>query len=191
MPRVPFLRKMRGKAWVFQEKIGIDLEILTLDALREMEEQGIPRTEEELAKRCMIGVDPEFPLKVNEGDFIVAGHGTGYSIACLDGMEEDPHDLAYASKAILGAGVAAVLCESNTLPFLRNSIGNGLPIIQCKEITQKVSQGDELEVDLEAGSINNLTKGEVLRFSPLPEFILALIEAGGSYPQLVSELESS
>ncbi len=187
MPRAPFSRKMRGKAWVFPDRIGIDVEILSLEIVQHMVESGIPRTEEELSKYCMIGVDPEFTRKVSTGDFIVSGAGTGYSIACLDGMDEDPHDLAYASKAILGAGIAAVLCESCTFPFLRNSLDNGLPLVQCKGITQKVKQGDELEVDLEAGVINNLTTGEDLHFTPLPGFILSMMEVGGSYPQLVQQ----
>ena len=50
----------------------------------------------------------------------------GYSAACLDGDPDDPHALAYASKAILGAGVAAVLCKSRNFTFLRNSIEHGL-----------------------------------------------------------------
>lgn len=190
MPRAPFARRMRGRAWVFPRRIGIDTEILTLDILAEMKKRRIPRTEEELGRMCMVGVDPEFPKKVSLGDFIIAGPGTGYSIACLDGMAEDPHDLAYASRSILGAGVAAILCESCTFPFLRNSLDNGLPVVQCRGITEKVNQGDELEVDLEAGVVRNLGSGAELRFTPLPPFILAMIEAGGVYAQLRAQKRS-
>jgi len=44
---------------------------------------------------------------------------------------------------------------------------------------QKVEDGDELEVDLEAGVVRNLTKGEEYKFSPFPDFALEIMRAGG------------
>jgi len=40
----------------------------------------------------------------------------------------------------------------------------GLPVIQCD--TDRIDEGDELEVDLEKGKVVNKTKGIELNFSP-------------------------
>lgn len=58
----------------------------------------------------------------------------------------------------------------------------GLPIIEYKGIKQKVKEGAELEADLRAGEIKNLTTGEVLEFTPLPDFLLDILEADGIEP---------
>jgi len=43
--------------------------------------------------------------------------------------------------------------------FFRNTVHIGLPVIEFKGIKSKVKQGDELEIDLRAGVIKNLTSG--------------------------------
>jgi len=181
---MPESMKLRGRAWVFLGLMDADWQICPLDAVLELRERGIPLTTEELGKYCMTGADAEFPQKVKQGDFIVAGEGMGYSAACLDGDPDDPHTLAFASKAIIGSGVAAVLCESSNFTFLRNSIDHGLPVVECQGIIEQVSQGDELEVDLKEGVIHNITTDKDLCFPGLPDFILEMLEAGGLYPKL-------
>ena len=181
------LGKMKGQAWVFEEgPLDVDWEICAFELLRELRAKGIDTNYEELGKYCMVNVDPDFPKKVQPGDFIVGGESTGYTAACLDGDPEDPHALAYATKAILGAGVAAVLCESCNFVFLRNSLDHGLPIVECKGVMEKVRQGDELEIDLHAGLVKNLTTGEEMSFPILPDFILQTLADGGVYSQLAA-----
>ena len=154
-------KKMRGSAWVFQGLLDVDWEILAFETLREIRGSGKPLTYEELGKYAMTKVDPDFPKKVQKGDFIVAGESMGYG-----------HDHDAASMAIRGAGVAAVLCESTNYNFLRNSIDHGLPVIECRGINNIIKQGDKLEVDMEAGTVKNLGMGAELQFTPFPEFIL-------------------
>ena len=50
--------------------------------------------------------------------------------------------------------------------------------------------GDELEVDLAKGTIRNLTSGKTLSFVPYPDFLIAIIEAGGLYKQLTTQVKS-
>jgi 3-isopropylmalate/(R)-2-methylmalate dehydratase small subunit len=92
--------------------------------------------------------------------------------------------------AIRGAGVGAVLCESSNGNFVRNSIDHGLPVVEIKGISTAVTQGDQLEVDLANGSCRNTTSGMVLRFAPLPDFLLEILAAGGVYPMLEHKLSS-
>jgi 3-isopropylmalate/(R)-2-methylmalate dehydratase small subunit len=134
-------------------------------------------TEEDYGKLCMINIDPEFPNKMNRGDFIIAGENMGYG-----------HDHESAPMAIKGCGIASVICESTNRNFLRNSIHLGLPVIECKGIKGRVNEGDELEVDLGRGRIKNLTTGEDIDFSPFPEFMLEIIDAGGLYSLIRKKL---
>jgi 3-isopropylmalate/(R)-2-methylmalate dehydratase small subunit len=169
------IKKLRGKAWVFGDILDVDFDICPIEATRGGE--GRPRTEKDWAKYCMTNIDPEFPKKVKEGDFIVAGENMGYG-----------HDHESGPLAIKGCGVSAVICESTNRNFFRNAIHIGVPVIECRGIKSKVKQGDELKVDLRAGVIKNLTTSEELGFSPYPAFLLEIIEAGGLYPLLKEKL---
>ncbi|MDO8567548.1 MAG: hypothetical protein Q7R57_02400, partial [Dehalococcoidales bacterium] len=168
------IARMRGKAWVFPQLLEIDFHLLPFETVRMLRDRGIPRTEAELGKYALTGVDPDFPKKVRRGDFIVGGESMGYG-----------HDHNDACKAIKGAGVAAILCESTNAYFMRNCIDHGLPIIEYRGITRLVKQGDELEIDLEAGTVKDLTGGSNLDFTPFPQFILQILADGGLYPHLV------
>ncbi len=161
---------LKGKAWVFGDILDVDFDICPIEATKIGEK---PKTEKDWGKFCMTNLDPEFPNKVKEGDFIVAGTNFGYG-----------HDHESAPLSIKGCGVSAVICESTNRNFLRNSVHIGVPVIELPGIKSKVSQGDELEVDLRAGTLTNLTTGETLTFPPYPDFLLEIIEAGGLYPLL-------
>jgi 3-isopropylmalate/(R)-2-methylmalate dehydratase small subunit len=172
-------RKMRGKAWLFKGLLEVDRDLCPYEVVRALGDRGIPQTYEEMGKYAMIGIDADFPKKVGKGDFIVAGEGMGYG-----------HDHDHPCKAIRGAGVAAILCESTNTNFLRNCIDHGLPIVECRGISNILNQGDNLEVDLEVGRVKNLTRGGEMRFQPFPEFILDILDAGGLYPQLEQQLKA-
>jgi 3-isopropylmalate/(R)-2-methylmalate dehydratase small subunit len=163
-------KKLNGKAWVFGDILDVDFDICPIEATKSGDR---PKTEKDWGKYCMTNLDPEFPNKVKEGDFIIAGLNFGYG-----------HDHESAPLSIKGCGVSAVICESTNRNFLRNSIHIGVPVIELPGIKSKVSQGDELEVDLKAGTVQNLTTGTTLTFSPYPDFLLEIIEAGGLYPLL-------
>jgi 3-isopropylmalate dehydratase small subunit len=89
------------------------------------------------------------------------------------------HDHFQANMAIKQCGISCVIAESFDRNFFRNSIAIGLPIIEYKNIKLKVRQGDELDVDLHAGIIKNLTSGEMMKFTPFPSFLQEILELGG------------
>ncbi len=78
------VEKKQGNAWVFEGILDVDWEICPFETLRELRAKGTPITNEELGKHCMVKVDPDFPKKVQNGYFIIAGENMGYGHgACL------------------------------------------------------------------------------------------------------------
>ncbi|MDR0767192.1 MAG: 3-isopropylmalate dehydratase small subunit [Methanosarcinales archaeon] len=128
----------------------------------------------ELAKHVLEDADPEFAKKVQKGDFVVAGNNFG-----LGSSRE------HAPTIIKMAGVSAVLAKSFARIFYRNAINVGLPVLICD--TDQIDEGDQLEVDLEGGTIKDVTKGIVLTFSPLPAAMITILNDGG----LVAHIEKN
>lgn len=120
----------------------------------------------ELAKHVLEDADTEFAKKVRQGDIIAGGKNFG-----LGSSRE------HAPRIIKISGVACVLAKSFARIFYRNAINVGLPILEVD--TDRIDEGDELEIKLSEGKIKNLTKDEELTASPLPPFMLKIIEDGG------------
>lgn len=124
--------------------------------------------DEELGSYAFEGYDPTFTDRLDEGDVIVAGANFG-----LGSSRES------AAVAIRNAGVAAVVAESFARIFYRNAINVGLPIAAIPGITDTVSAGDTLRIDVGAGTAENVTTGETYSFTPLPSDLLEILDAGG------------
>jgi len=122
----------------------------------------------DLAKHAMAGLDPDFPEKAQKGVIVVGGKNFG----CGSSREQAPLALKYA-------GVQCVVAEFFARIFFRNAINIGLPVIECRGISAAVETGDEVSVDFEAGEVLNLTKGQTLRGTKLPPFILEILSDGG------------
>lgn len=122
----------------------------------------------ELAKHALEGLDPAFPEKAKKGVVLVGGKNFG----CGSSREQAPLALKYA-------GVKCVLAESFARIFYRNAINIGLPVIECKGISEAVRTGDELTVDFEAGRIENVSNGKKFQVEKLPQFILEILSDGG------------
>ncbi len=122
----------------------------------------------ELASHCMEDLDDKFISKVQKGDVMVAGKNFG----CGSSREHAP-------ISIKAAGISCVIAETFARIFYRNSINIGLPIIECPEAAIDISDGDEVEVDFDKGSIKNLTTGKTYQGQPFPEFMQEIISADG------------
>lgn len=124
--------------------------------------------EVELAKHCLEDLDPDFVHKVQPGDIIVAGEDFG----CGSSRE-------HAVWAIRGAKVQTVIAKSFARIFYRNAINCGFYIIELPDASEKISDGDELEIDYKIGLIKNKSTATNISFDPLPEFALDIINDGG------------
>ena len=150
---------LKGSAWKFGDDISTDhIAPGRYFHLR----SNLP----ELAEHVLEDADAEFAGKVKAGDFVVGGNNFG-----LGSSRE------HAPTIIKVAGVSAVLAKSFARIFFRNAINVGLPALICD--TDKIDQGDELNVDLTSGTIENRTKGTVIEFTPLPAVMVKILQDGG------------
>jgi 3-isopropylmalate/(R)-2-methylmalate dehydratase small subunit len=126
---------------------------------------------DELASHCMEDLDPAFVKRVQPGDVLVGGEDFG----CGSSREHAP-------IAIKASGVAAVIARSFARIFFRNAINIGLPVLVSPEAANEIAAGDELEVDLAAGTIRDITRGKTYQAQPFPQFLQDIIAAGGLIP---------
>ena len=122
----------------------------------------------ELASHCMEDIDKTFVSRVKHGDIIVAGENFG----CGSSREHAP-------IAIKASGVSVVIAKSFARIFYRNAINIGLAIVECPEAAEGISEGDNVEADLDNGIIRNITTGREYKTAPFPEFVQKIIENGG------------
>ncbi len=122
----------------------------------------------ELAAHCMEDLDATFVKRVAKGDIMVAGSNFG----CGSSREHAP-------IAIKASGISCIIADTFARIFYRNAINIGLPIIECPEAAQDISEGDRLEIDFDTGLITNLSKQVTYKGVPFPEFMQQLIAADG------------
>jgi len=155
---------LKGKVFKFGDNISTDLiapgRFLYLRS-------NLP----ELAKHTLEDADPTFVGRVKKGDFIVAGRNFG-----LGSSRE------HAPLIIKMSGVSAILVRSVARIFFRNAINLGLPVLICD--TNKINDGDTLEIDLKTGEVADLTSKTKLYVNPMPEIMLHILEEGGLVPYI-------
>ena len=155
---------LKGKAFKFGDGISTDHIIPGRYAhLR----SNLP----ELAKHVLEDADLTFATRVKAGDFVVGGSNFG-----LGSSRE------HAPLVIKMAGVSAILVKSVARIFFRNAINLGLPVLICD--TDKINDGDELEIDLTAGTVADITSGAQLTFGRIPEVMLEILNQGGLVPYI-------
>ena len=148
-----------AKVWKFGDNIDTDV-IISARYLNTSDEKF-------LASHVMEDIDPNFVKKISVGDVIVAGENFG----CGSSREHAP-------IAIKSAGICAVIAKSFARIFYRNSFNMGLLILDCNE-TDEINEGDELKIDVNQGTISNLTQNKTYKFQPIPPFMQELIKSGG------------
>ncbi len=151
------MNKFTGKVWVLGDDIDTDIIIptdyLALPTIEDMKQYGFSPLRPELASR------------IQEGDIIVAGKNFG----CGSSREQAP-------EIIKALKVACVIAKSYARIFFRNSINNGLLLIENDQIQDVVKEGDMLTVQM----------GEYLQLgdrtfpiASLPDNLMDIINAGG------------
>jgi 3-isopropylmalate/(R)-2-methylmalate dehydratase small subunit len=132
---------------------------------------------EDIKQHAMEGVDPEFVKKFKPGDIIVAGANFG----CGSSRE-------HAAIALKAVGVSVVLADSFARIFYRNAINLGLPLLVSPGITDQVSSGDQLKIDLETGVVHNKATGAELNVEPMSAYVFDIIESGGIKPLVKNQM---
>src|SRR2546428_11985195 len=131
----------------------------------------------ELAKYVFEDLDPSLRQRIGVGDVLVAGENFGQGSS----GERAP-------IALQGGGISCSVAVSFARIFYRNAFNVGLPVVECRDVHARASDGDELDVDLATGAIRNVTRGETYEGTPVPEFMQRLLAAGGIVGYVRAEL---
>ncbi len=161
--------KYKGKIWKFGDNIDTDA-IIPARYLTTSDPDI-------LAKHCMEDADPEFVNHIHIGDIIVAGENFG----CGSSREHAP-------IAIKAAGISCVVAKSYARIFYRNAFNMGLPIFESADLWEKMSDGQEIEVDGDKGVIMIINSAfKPISIQPIPPFMQELIEDGGLMAHLAKK----
>lgn len=120
----------------------------------------------QLAAHVLEDLDPTFHKRVRSGDILVAGENFG----CGSSREQAP-------IALKAAGVRVVVASSFARIFFRNAINIGLPLLEIGE--HAILDGAQLEVDLEAGIVRDVSAEKIYKAQPLPAVMFTILKAGG------------
>jgi len=159
---------MNGTCWKFGHNIPTDMITPTAYVMKGMGE---------MVKHVLENANPDFPKNVKAGDIIVAGRNFG----CSSGR-------AIAPKAIKATGVSVVIAEFFSRTFYRNGPEIGLPVLEVPGIHDLVETGHRLRVDIEAGTVENLTTAKTIQGRAPTGLLLDMLRAGGLIPLLKSDL---
>ncbi len=139
----------------------------------------IPEEYEKLGNYAMIGLpEPLYPERyVDEGELdssypiVVAGRNFG----CGSSREHAP-------IALGSAGCKLVLAESFARIFFRNCVATGelYPCDITDRLCEVLKTGDEVKVDLDAGTVTVTASGSEHAIKPLGE-VRPVIDAGGLF----------
>ena len=119
----------------------------------------------ELAQHCMEDIDKDFIKNVKPGDIIVADKNFG----CGSSREQAP-------EIIKALGIQCVIAKSFARIFFRNSINNGLLLIEQPDLHDDIKEGDEVTVVMNEHVDYN---GKQYPIASLPENLMSIIQAGG------------
>ena len=128
-----------------------------------------------LARHCLASLRPEFPGSVRAGDVLVAGANFGIGSS----REQAP-------QALRALGVGAVVAQSFGGLFYRNAINLGLPVLVCAD-TSRLADGAHAVLDLASAQLR-LDDGSLVACEPIPDFLRAILAAGGLVPHLKARL---
>ncbi len=164
--------KIEGRIWKFGSDVDTDA-IIPARYLNQTDPN-------ELAKHVMEDERPEFPKSVSKGDIIVAGKNFG----CGSSREHAP-------LALKASGISCIIAESFARIFYRNSLNLGLPLLESKEASENIKDGDKVRVDISTGEIYDITQGKRFFSKPIPPFMQELIKEGGLIPYLRKKLKKN
>lgn len=172
---------IRGKAYVLGDDVDTD-QIIPAEYLSY--NPSIPEERKYFGKYACVGVpagqrglpDGDTPF-VAEGDFtspytIIIG---GRNFGCGSSREHAP-------LALAEAGLKAVVAEFYARIFFRNCINGGylMPCETGTRLVGEITTGDDVEIDVDAGTLTNHTSGKTYSLNPLGD-VKPIIDAGGVF----------
>ena len=151
------MAQFSGKVWVLGDDIDTDIIIPT--------EYLALETVNDMAPYAFSPLRPELAGLIKEGDIIVAGKNFG----CGSSREQAP-------EIIKALGIQCVIAKSFARIFFRNSINNGLLLIEQPDLYDDMKEGDTIDVVMNQHVDYN---GKEYPIASLPENLMSIIQAGG------------
>ncbi len=124
---------------------------------------------EEMAVHAMEDIIPDFSKKIKGEDWIIVA---GKNFGCGSSREHAP-------RAILCAGIKAIVAESFGRIFYRNAINVGLPVLIYPDITKKVHQSDFIKINFQDGLITLYNPERKISIEKYPPQLLSILKSGG------------
>lgn len=152
----------------FSAKIYTMGDDIDTDIIMPTEYLALP-TVEDMKPYAFSPLRPELAGLIQPGDAIVAGKNFG----CGSSREQAP-------EVIKAMGIRCIVAKSFARIFFRNSINNGLLLIES-DLYDHVKEGDVMEVEVGRKITVN---GESYPISELPENLLEILDAGGLVPAM-------
>lgn len=149
--------KFKGKIWILGDDIDTDIIIPT--------EYLALKTVDEMKEYAFSPLRPELASKIEVGDIIVAGKNFG----CGSSREQAP-------EVLKSLGIKCVIAKSFARIFFRNSINNGLLLIENEEFPDNSIEGTTVEVELNQ---NIIYDDKEYKIQPLPDNLMKIISEGG------------
>ncbi len=151
------MEQFTGRVWILGDDIDTDIIMPT--------EYLALKTVEDMKPFAFSPLRPELAAQIQPGDIIVAGKNFG----CGSSREQAP-------EVIKALGIRCVIAKSYARIFFRNSINNGLLLIENDALQADVKEGDTLSVTVgEAIALGEKT----YPIASLPENLLEILNAGG------------
>ena len=129
---------------------------------------------EEVAVHAMEDAIPDFYKKIEGEDWVIAA---GKNFGCGSSREQAP-------RAILYAGIKAVVAESFGRIFYRNAVNVGLSVIKYPDIFKEVNQSDSIKINLQDGFIVLYNPERKIPIEKYPAQLLTILKSGGLIPYL-------
>jgi len=122
----------------------------------------------------MENIIPDFSKKIAGEDWVIVA---GKNFGCGSSREHAP-------RAILCAGIKAVVAESFGRIFYRNAINIGLSVLECSDIIKKVNQSDSIKINLQDGLITLYNPERKMPIEKYPPQLLSILKSGGLIPYM-------
>ncbi len=160
---------IHGKVWKYGDNVNTDVIFPGKYTYTVSEPSEMPQY-------ALEDLDPNFAGSVQPGDVIVGGTNWG----CGSSREQA---VVCLSEARLGA----IIAKSFARIYYRNCLNNALPAIVCPEAVDAIENGEQVEINLEKGTIS-CGAGE-FNFPPLPEAVMEIFLEGGLIPYTKKKLK--
>jgi 3-isopropylmalate/(R)-2-methylmalate dehydratase small subunit len=165
--------KFEGRAWVIAGADGRLIHDIDTDQIFHNSHLAVTNLEEmgQFAFGNLKGWE-DFPKKVSQGDIIVVGKNFG----CGSSRQQ-------AVDCFRALGVRAIAAISYGAIYRRNAINSGLRILALPGMDEEcpVRSEDEIELDLAAGTLRDLTLKTTIRGNPASKVELDIYDAGSLF----------